>query len=810
MKGQPGQDTRPGLLPWQKLFVFFLLGLLALAWPFAAICSACVLFLLQRQLLQGPGPGLLQAGALFCLGWLVQLWVFPGPQAPVPEWMQQRRKVEIEARILKVEPKQDSKLQIILDQVRYTAPDGTQDRLSSGLLWNWYDPPQKWPAPGQKLTGSFRLKPIKGFMNPGVTDSRFYWRGQGIKYRTYTSKEAETLELKGQPGFFWQLRQDLRQTILNQTPQGPAQGLLLALLMGDRTHLDQETMDLIRNSSLAHSLALSGLHLGFLASMGWGLAWLWGRFWPGIYLFLPRAKLAVLMAAPLILTYLWLGQAKASLLRAALMFFFWGLLLLLGRDKKLLDGLFFAVLVIILLDPAAVYDLSLQLSVLAVCGIVLAWPVISPYLEAWRQQGPKGMTLFVLLSILAISLVANAALMPAMACYFGEISPHLYLNLFWLPLLGWVVLPLGLLALACSQIPGLELMSPVLFTAAAQLLDLMLLGLKSLQDQGLLQPLIVLRPLWPAILGYWILLILVLFRHSGQAAATRKAACAALLLMLLPAAMQEWQLSRQQVRLQVLDVGHGQAVHIQAPGGRRLLVDGGGSWNPDFDLGSYVLAPALSRNQTPKLDQLLLSHSHFDHLRGLFYPLRHFRIGEFLYNGHWPQGRDREMLQGLLQDRNIPVRRLSRAQSLDLGHGLQLQVLHPAADTSIDDPNNRSLVLRLSYQGLGLALLPGDIGQPGLQQLLKRQDVQLGAQVLLLPHHGSRKSLSLDFLRRVDPELALVSSGYLHHFGLPHQEVTAALQDREIPMYNTARQGALQVKWQIGSGPPRPKISTGR
>ncbi|MGM0425278.1 MAG: DNA internalization-related competence protein ComEC/Rec2 [Thermodesulfobacteriota bacterium] len=807
MQRLPGKDTRPGLLPWQILFVFFLLGLLALAKPFAALCSACAFFGLQKRLIPGPGPGLLQAGALFCLGWLVQFWVYPGPEVPVTEWMQQRQKVKIEARILQVEPKQNARLQIILDKVRYTTPEGNQGQLPSRLLWNWYEPPQNWPAPGQKVSGQFRLKPIKGFANPGVKDSRFYWRGKQVKYRTYTSGEAESLSLKEEPGFLWQLRQGLRDKILEQSPaKGPGQGVLLALLMGDRTHLDPGTMDLIRRSSLAHSLALSGLHLGFLVGMGWGLAWLWGRIKPGIYLYLPRPKLAVFISAPLILIYIWLGQAKLSLLRAALMFFFWGLLLLLGRNKKLLDGLFFAVLLIVMLDPAAVFDLSLQLSVLAVAGIVLAWPLFSQHLQGWKNKGPAGKILFSLLSILAITLVANAALAPALAAYFGEISPHVYLNLFWLPLLGWVVLPLGLLALACSQLPGLEIFSPVLFTAATQLLNFMLSMLQALQEQGFLQPLVLLRPIWPALLGYWIMLSLVLLCCRGKWTIPWKTACLALLLLLLPPVLQEWQLAREHLKLQLLDVGQGQAIHIQAPKGRRLLLDGGGSWNPDFNLGRYALAPALSMNQAPRLNRILLSHGHYDHLRGLFYPLRHFRVQKFLYNGHWPQGRDKQILQDILEDREISRQVLQQGQSLELGSGLRLEVLHPPQDWSNQDPNHRSLVLRLTHKGQGLALLPGDIGQAGLQELLQSHGLDLKAQILVLPHHGSRKSLNREFLRRVDPDLALVSCGYLHHFNLPHQEVKQALQEMSVPLYSTARHGTLQVQWSLG--PNEPQLET--
>lgn len=789
--------AQPGLLPWQKLFLFFLLGLLALAQPWAAVLSAILLFIFQISLLKGPGPGILQAAVFFGLGWAVQSLLYPSPQIPVPDWMQNREKVNIQAKILKVETKQHNRLQIILGKVDYKLDNGQQGRLPSRLLWNWYDPPQTWPAPGQQVLGSFRIRPIKGFANPGHKDSRFYWRGKGIKYRTYTSAEKTRLDFKGNPGFFWRLRLDLRQQILERTDPGSAQGLLLALLMGDRMLLDQETMEMVRRSSLAHSLALSGLHLGFLAAMGWGLAWLLGLIWPKIYLHLPRPKLAVYTAAPLILTYLWLGQAKPSLLRAALMFFFWGLLLLMGRNKKLLDGLFFAVLLIIFFDPAAVYDLGLQLSVVAVSGIVLAWPVFCSYFEHWKDQGLGSKILFFLLSILLVTLVANAALLPLISSYFGEISPHLYLNLFWLPLLGWLVLPLGLLALTCSQIPGLDFLSQSLFSASAWTINFMLTVLQSMQAKNLLQPLVMLRPLWPAMLGYWILFLLFVYCWPLKKRPPLKTASIAILLLLLPSGLHEWQTGKSRLELSLLDVGQGQAIYLQAPRGKRLLVDGGGSWNPDFDLGRYALAPVLTRNQEPRLHKVLLSHAHYDHYRGLYYPLNYFQIQQFLHNGYWPQGRDKKILDRILQEKEIQVIQLNQGDRIDLGPELYLEILHPPQGWDPQKVNDRSLVLRLVHQKRGIALLPGDIEQAALQKLLQNKDLDLQAQVLILPHHGSRSSLSQKFLQRVAPDMALASCGYLHHFNLPHTEVEQALHDLGIPMYSTAQNGALRISWNL-------------
>lgn len=796
--------TWPGLLPWQKVFCAWVLGLLAWQWPVPA-GTALALFAWAfidpkpGGQAHGPVPCRLSVGVLaFALGLLTVHLVHPPPTAdPLERELiarHHRGRAQVAATIAEVRPRPGQRMQVILQDVTLTRDEHEPLNLQGKLLWNWQDP-VILPQAGQRVQAALRVKPIQGMANPGLSRSEHYWARQGVYYRAYAQGLPKNFSLASRGEQPRTARARLRAKLLANTPEGQGRAMLLALLMGDRFLLTPDTMDLVQRASLAHSLALSGLHLGFVVGLGWLLARAWGWIAPGLYLHLPRPKLAVLISAPLVLGYLWLGQAVPSLLRAALMFASWGLLLLMGRQRVLIDGLFLALVVILALSPAAVFDLRLQLSALAVAGLALAWPLGRDLLAGkhrpwWQRPGIAA------LGILAVSCVATLALLPLQAWYFGRISPHLYLNVLWLPMLGLVVFPLGITGLLLVIIPGSAPAAGLVLGAACAVLEAMLAGLHALDAAGLLTVVIPARPLWPQLIGYWAMLLAAGAWWNNPRKLRPGIVAAALALLLLPPLVSLVQEQRPGVSLRLLDVGQGQAVLVESARGKRWLVDGGGFWTRDFDLGRVIVGPTLTHGRPPRLTSVFLSHADFDHYRGLLYPLRHFTVDAFFSQGRGPKGEEGEELATILQARSIPHDVLRAGDRVRLNHDLILEVLHPDDNwINAAKDNNASLVLRLLWHGRPLALLPADVELPAIAALLQR-DQDLAADVLIVPHHGSRTSFSPSLFDRVDPALALVSSGYLNYFNHPHPEVAHALQERGVRLLNTGDHGAITVRWK--------------
>ena len=230
-----------------------------------------------------------------------------------------------------------------------------------------------------------------------------------------------------------------------------------------------------------------------------------------------------------------------------------------------------------------------------------------------------------------------------------------------------------------------------------------------------------------------------------------------------------------------------------------MLIDGGGFWNRGFDVGRLVLGAPLTVGRPPRLDGVVMTHPDLDHSRGLEYVLSCYDVGFFATNGQWPKGEDGAILTDIVATRGLTLKTLARGDRLDLGEGVALEVLWPGKKGGHMSSNDASLVLRLVHGSRPLALLPADVELPAIQALLA-DNATLGAEVLLLPHHGSRSSLSRELYERVSPRLALASAGYLHPFGFPHQEVLQALKEQGVPLYRTSVQGAVSVSWGLSTG----------
>ncbi|QLA15311.1 DNA internalization-related competence protein ComEC/Rec2 [Desulfolutivibrio sulfoxidireducens] len=574
----------------------------------------------------------------------------------------------------------------------------------------------------------------------------------------------------------------------------PGGAMLLALLTGDRSLLTNTDMDLVRRASLAHALALSGMHVGYVAAIGWLLAHLAGRIRPRIFLRLPRHKLSVALAAPLVLGYVWVGGFSPTLVRATLMFGCFGLLILLDKKRVVLDGLFLALAVILAVSPLAALNLSLELSVLAVAGLAVFWPLGRAIFERLPVPPRLRPAAFWLFSIFWTSLSAEAAILPLLALEFGEISPHAYLNAVWLPVLGLVVMPLGLAGLLTSLVWPEA--AALFYVPAAYACDA-LMGMLSWQDGlGLLGTITVLRPLWPEIVGYFVLLagLALWWRAPGADRPSRRAVLAlGLALLMVPAVRQGLLDLSDRVTLTMLDVGQGQALVVEVPGGRRILVDGGGGTFGTFDMGRAVTGPALAYGRSPELWGMILTHGHADHAQGLTWPLSRFDVGFFGQSASPDAGEPDAALTSALAASGPRPRVLAAGDRLDFGNGIRLEVLHPPAGHR-GKANDASVVLRLVGNGRGLALLCGDIEKKAIRALLA-SGRDLTAEVLVLPHHGSASSLSRAFYRAVKPQAAFISCGEYNRFRYPSGKVLAELSRLRCPVHVTAARGAVTAVW---------------
>jgi competence protein ComEC len=784
------------LLPWQTYVLAFTAGVFAIRFAVPA-GAALFLLLVAERALRGRGCRVPVLAVALCavFGFAYATQRTPVLPDEVPGWMEAHRAVALEGTVDRAEPRSGHRLRVILDTVSCDAGQGSEP-LPGKVAW-FIRNPDYVPLPGQRVRTVSRVVPVHGFGDPGLWDYRWYWQRQGVFWRAWPANrkkpawgERPGVSLAG-------LRGRLRELVAGHLPPTQGGAMVLALTTGDRSRLDMATMDATRSAGLAHTLALSGLHVGFVAAMGWGLACLAGGLWPGLLLRLPRPKLAVLMAAPLVLAYAWLGQPSASLVRATVMFGFWGVLLLQGRGRVLMDGLFFALAAIVFVSPLSVFDLGLQMSLAAVAGIGLLYPFFRFLFASGRRGVPRVLSWAA--GVLAVSVCATVAIMPLVSWYFGTFSPNLLLNLVWLPVLGFAVMPLGLLGMLLAVFNWTAPAGGLLLGLAARIADGLLRLLDAVQASGLTPVFAVLRPLWPELLGFVLLLVTAAVCLRSKRRVPVLLAGLGFVLLAAPHVRVMAQDSRDRVRLTMLDVGLGQSLIVSLPGGHRWLVDTGGG-SATFDLGEAVVGPSLTLGRPPRLDGIFLSHPDADHSHGLPYLVERFRLGALYTNGMLPGGLTGERLDRALARSGVEPVALTVGDAVDLSPRVRVAVLHPDKAGAGGRTNERSLVLRLERDGRSLALLPGDVETGGIRAMLDA-GADVAAEVLVLPHHGSRRSFEPDFYAKVRPRAILCSNGFMNRYGFPDPGVAeAASAAAGGRVYTTARNGRVVCSWDGPGG----------
>jgi competence protein ComEC len=255
------------------------------------------------------------------------------------------------------------------------------------------------------------------------------------------------------------------------------------------------------------------------------------------------------------------------------------------------------------------------------------------------------------------------------------------------------------------------------------------------------------------------------------------------------------------LRVTYIDVGQGSSALLELPGGHTALIDGGGfSDNRTFDIGARVLAPFLWRKKIRTIDTLVLSHPNSDHLNGLIFIARHFNVKTIWTNNETRSTLGYKHLKNIIAQKQINLPDFKRMPRQQLINGIEFCFLYPPADFLAQKAsqkwrksNNNSLVVKVSFGDISF-LFAGDIMAEAEKELVELAGADLGCDVLLVPHHGSRTSSSQAFLSSVEPNVAVFSAGWKNRFRFPHPTVLTAYENIGCRIFRTDQNGAIMIK----------------
>lgn len=658
---------------------------------------------------------------------------------------------------------------------------------------------------GDRIRFVARLRLPENMGMPGEFDYQRHLAYRQVFVTASVKNGADIVLMKAAAGFHAQrwidgLAASLGRHIGDHFPVDG--GVIRALLLGERGYVPRDLEDAYTKAGINHILSISGFHVSVIALTLYQLLfWLLGRsVFLALHLNLRRTVL--LATLPAIVFYLFLSGTAPATVRSVITVAVCILALFVERETDQLNSLMLAAMFILALSPQTLFDISFQLSFLALWGILVLTPIFMKPFHTMREGiWKKGILLFM------ASLAATVITHIPVAYYFHRTSvAGLVSNFIAVPLLGYGAVVSGFAALPFIHLAPC-IADPLLW--ATELLvrcaNILVVPLSNFPAP----------PFWnPSrtdVFLFYIFLTIFTFTKERR---IKTAGCGVAAVVFLGLHLHINGHDKGSVRVTFFSIGQAESTLVIFPDGKTMLIDGGGSlWDGGMDAGERLLGPALWSKGIDSIDYLVLTHPHPDHLKGLIFIARQFRVGEFWESGVPCTSKDYAALKDALARKAVPIRQFnSLTGSMSIGRAFieplaPLKAPSQLSPISEDDLNDESLVFRLTFGHFSM-LFTGDIGF-GTEKLLLAHPDRLRCNVLKVPHHGSRYSSSPDFLVASSPQVALISAGRGNSFGLPSTETLQRLQGRGIAVYRTDQDRTIEVtsdgvSWTVVTAHTRP------
>ena len=656
---------------------------------------------------------------------------------------------------------------------------------------------------GRKIscTGSFEA--FDGELNPGQFDANAYYKNEGYSgildakdIRIVKEEESFSPDI-----YLHRLNLAISEKYKKILGEKNA-GSLSAMVLGDKTSLDEEIKELYQENSISHLLSISGLHISLLGG--------------AVFLFLRRLKISFsfpLIASSIILIiYGAFTGFSVSTSRAIVMMSVLFISFVIGKSYDLPSGLALAALILIVMNHRVIYQSGFLLSFFAVIGIFYIMPELLYIfkVDIYHKRGIiKGLHLLLASIISSISILL--ATLPIVLNNFYEVSlTGIILNIIVIPLMSLVVIT-GLLGGFVALVS--EILGSFILGITHYILNLYTLFCR-LGDRLTFLRLIIGKPdKWQIVLYYLLLVIVFYFlalkrrdnklrslknNLSEDYNTSKRIAITGLMtftsFLIIAYKPREFSIN-------MLDIGQGDCFVVN-DGNNDIYISDCGSTTVQ-NVGKTRLLPFLKSKGWGKVDTIFISHMDKDHVNGVNDLLKcaEITIGRIIISASYKSDKlncaELEELKELAKMRDIKLFYMKKGDEI-VGKDISFRCIYPTGEEDIKDQNEASIVMRMDYKELSM-LFTGDIAGSTEEKIIEGSDRDtLDCDILKVCHHGSKNSSTDDFLKKVSPKLYLISCGLMNRYGHPHRDALSRMTEEGGRILRTDHMGGTQIKLADG------------
>jgi competence protein ComEC len=664
------------------------------------------------------------------------------------------------------------------------------DQLPHLMKLSWFAHTPQPLRPDQRWRLTVKLKRPHGYANRGGFDYEKWLFANHIGATGSVVAGANNQMLSEASFSLDRLRQDIGSILFSRFQSFETAALLPALVVADRTYISDQQWDVLRQTGTSHLFAISGLHIGLVFSFVYACVNLVMKrcFWLARLVAIPKLSAGLGLSASLV--YSALAGFSIPTLRALMMLAVIVLYRVLDRQRRLMDALLIALVMVLFFLPRSPLEVGFWLSFLAV--FVIFWVISGRFVIVSRPF------VNVVYSLFRIQMAVFLGLMPVLLLLFGALSwVSPFVNMVAVPFVSLFLLPAVFIgvALFLMKIP----LSYLLLEGVFKVFDHCWWWLKQIAQT---QPSILL-PMSDSALLALSAMAAVLILLAPKAIPHQWLAVLLLVSVLYP---KTERIEEGELRMAVLDVGQGLSVLLQTRQ-HNVLFDTGDRFSSGSDMGDSVILPYLRQQSVDRLDALIISHKDRDHIGGAETIIEQMPVDRLI-------GAQIDFLSAKVQR---PFRHC-RSELNWHWDGVTFQFLNPTVleiqmspfssqllKKGVVSANNQSCVLKVVGDGFSV-LIPGDIERPMEAFLLTYRRQALNADILIAPHHGSHTSSSTGFINAVSPHDVIFTAGYRNRFHHPNPDVVARYRTRRARVLDTSLTGTIEYHLGTDAGLVKPLL----